>query len=176
MRHERRKWVCVAVRLFAFPAVLSGCGSSEGDGPGFATGPLMRPGDDCLRCHSAGSKYPEAKHWTLAGTIFPRADASSTEGVAGASLIVSTPDGKPVLTLVSNSVGNFYTDVALPSGFRVAVEFGGERIDMPCAPPAGNCAACHSLPPIGGPTGRIYVPGGGPSISPDFDCSSWSRP
>ncbi|HET9930380.1 MAG TPA: carboxypeptidase-like regulatory domain-containing protein [Polyangiaceae bacterium] len=150
------------------------CGS-DGDGVGFETGPLMRPGDDCSRCHAEGSPYPSAPRWSLAGTVFPKPDSPANEGVAGVTVTVTDDAGALVTTLISNEVGNFYTAAPLPKPFRVALEYQGKRIEMPCPPPAGNCGACHSLPPIGGPLGRIAVPQGLTNLTGDFDCATWSR-
>jgi hypothetical protein len=47
---------------------------------------------------------------------------------------------------------------------------------MPCPPPAGNCGACHSVPPIGAAPGRIFVPQGRDPNMPGFDCETWMRP
>lgn len=151
-----------------------GCAGEKNDELGFETGPLMRPGDDCLRCHSEGSPYPQAKHWTLGGTVYSQLDAGAESGVAGAQIVVSDASGSEIERLTSNAAGNFYTATQLPAGFRVAVEYEGKSVEMPCPPPAGNCGACHSSPPIGGPLGRVVIPR---AVTGDstFDCSSWMR-
>lgn len=161
------------VSLIGFGA--SSCGIDATEGVGFATGPLMKPGEDCLRCHAAGSNYPQAKHWSLAGTVYPTPSAEVSSGVAGAHVLVSAADGTLLETLTTNAVGNFYTANAFPSSYRIAVEYEGQRVEMPCPPPAGNCGACHSLPPIGGAPGRIAVAQGLPAMDGIFDCTSWSR-
>jgi len=161
----------------AVAALLGGlsCGENPESDLGFATGSTMLPGDDCLRCHSQGSAYPTAPHWSLAGTVYPSPDAPATAGLAGAKVIVATEGGVMHETLSTNSVGNFYSSTPLPKGFRVSVHYQGASIEMPCPPPAGNCGACHSIPPIGGPSGRIFVPLGAPPTSGTFDCETWSR-
>jgi hypothetical protein len=158
----------------ALLGVLS-CGSEPEAEFGFATGPSMLPGDDCLRCHSAGSAYPTAPHWSLAGTVFPTPDAAATAGVHGVEVVVATEAGAVLETLTTNAVGNFYSNTPLPEGFRVSLRYQGASIEMPCPPPAGNCGACHSLPPIGGPPGRISIPQGAPPTTGTFDCETWSR-
>ncbi len=170
-----RGWL-VAATLALFTSLLVGCGeSAEPDGVGFATGPTMRPGDDCLRCHSTGSDYPTAPEFAAAGTVFSRVDAATSEGVAGVHVELLTPQGDLIERLVTNAVGNFYTQSALMRGFRVVLEHDGQRLEMPCPPPAGNCGACHSLPPIGEAQGRIYVPSGGVLAEPPLDCKTWKR-
>lgn len=162
------------IGLGSIVLAASSCSGSDDD-LGFETGPLMRPGDDCLRCHSADSDYPQAPHWTLAGTVFPTLDARSDAGLSEARVLVSSNQGEQLFALTTNQVGNFYTDTPVPQGFRVAVEYQGQRIEMPCPPPAGNCGACHSLPPIGGPQGRITVAQGAPQLEGSFDCDEWTR-
>ncbi|MFZ5468080.1 MAG: hypothetical protein ACOZIN_01475 [Myxococcota bacterium] len=119
-------------------------------------GPLMRPGDNCLRCHNPQGQA-SAKPWTAAGTVFPVADAGRDQGLEGALVKLTSVDGQTV-TLVTNRVGNFYTDAALGEGFKVELEWEGRSIAMSSPPPAGSCNACHSLPPVGGAPGRIRVP------------------
>jgi len=164
------RFACVASILGAIA-----CSSEQDMGFGFATGPSMQPGDDCLRCHAPGSTYPTAPHWSLAGTVYPRPDAPATAGVQGADVVVTTEAGALLETLTTNSVGNFYSTTPLPEGFRVSVHYQGASIEMPCPPPAGNCGACHSVPPIGGPSGRISIPQGAPATTGTFDCETWSR-
>jgi hypothetical protein len=147
---------------------------TDGDGVfGFETGPLMRPGEDCDFCHRPGSQYDTAPHWTLAGTVYPRADSAANAGVAGVKVIVSQPEGDEVLTLTTNAAGNFYTDARLPSPYRVALEYQGERIEMPCPPPSGGCAKCHRRPPNGFAPGRLFIPQGRASDAQPFDCEAW---
>lgn len=142
---------------------LGACGDDSGsEGEfGFATGPLMSPGEACSRCHGERSDdYPTAPRWALGGTVYPSADAAADEGVEGVSVVISAPDGTPFETLVTNSAGNFYTARTPPEGYRVALEYEGERIEMPCSPPSGGCANCHKNPPVGNATGRLYIPQG----------------
>ncbi len=133
-----------------------------------ATGPLMRPGEDCLSCHSADSGRG-APVWSAAGTVYARADAEPHEGVTGAHVLLSRPDGSLVAKLTTNSAGNFYTPLPLPPGFRVAVEYDGQRIEMPCSPPAGLCNFCHGDPPAGRAPGRVHIPQGVDPARPPID-------
>lgn len=137
-----------------------GCSATDDGGPfGFRTGPLMKPGDNCVRCHRAErTQYPSAPDWTAAGTVYPGPDSPVADGMPGVTVVLSDADGGVIETLTTNSVGNFYTDTPLPADFRVALEYLGERIAMPCAPPSGGCAACHTIPPIGTAPGRIFIP------------------
>lgn len=154
---------------------LAACSGDSGDGGefGFATGPLMRPGEDCDFCHRPDSQYETAPHWSLAGTVYPRADSAPHDGVPGVKVLVSDGDGRPVLELTTNAVGNFYTAAELPEPYYVALEYQGERIEMPCPPPSGGCAKCHRRPPNGAAPGRLFVPQGRAGEAQPFDCDAW---
>ncbi len=169
-RWVRQRWV---VALMALASLATGCASDAKDDFGFMVGPTMQPGDDCLRCHAEHSEYPTAPRWSAAGTVFPSRDAATSQGVPGVSVMLMAPDEMLVEKLTTNAVGNFYTLTPLPEGFRVALEYRGERIEMPCPPPAGNCGACHSIPPIGEAPGRIFLPSAKDPNAPAFDCETW---
>jgi hypothetical protein len=173
-RWIRSQWI-VGLALVALAHGLIGCGGPTDEGFGFMTGSTMQPGDDCLRCHSSGSDYPTAPDFSAAGTVFPSLDAPATSGVPGVGVELLGPDGALLARLETNSVGNFYTTMPLPDGFRVRLDHAGEQLEMPCPPPAGNCGACHSLPPLGEARGRIFVPGGGMLGEPKLDCDTWTR-
>ncbi len=156
----RRITNLVATTLAAVSVVA--CSGTDNAAPaggyGFTTGALMLPGENCLRCHSSGSNYPQAPDWTLGGTVFTAADATETDGVRDAVVEITDKTGR-VLKLTTNEAGNFYTQEPLEPPFRVALEYGGKRAQMPIEAPAGSCNACHSHPdPTGGTKGRIRIP------------------
>lgn len=155
------------IGCMAMAGVLAACGAAEPEGE--YTGPLMRPGQDCLSCHSDGAGRG-APTWSAGGTVYAKADAKADEGVAGVDVLLSAPDGTLLEKLVTNDAGNFYTALPLPSGFKVALEYQGERIEMPCPPPAGLCNVCHNDPPLGAAPGRIYVPQGKDPNRPPYIC------
>jgi mono/diheme cytochrome c family protein len=146
--------------LFTWALAGAGCAQDADSSEfGFATGPMMQPGDNCLRCHrDERTDYPSAPVWTAGGTVFPGPDSPTGDGIANVAVIFSDVDGGVIETLMTNAAGNFYTPRELPLGFRVALEYEGERIEMPCAPPSGGCAACHTEPAIGGAPGRLFIP------------------
>jgi hypothetical protein len=157
----------------AFALVAIGLGACSGEEPvAETTGPLMRPGEDCLSCHSQDSGRG-APVWSAAGTVYAQADADAHEGVAGADVLLSNPDGSLITKLTTNSVGNFYTPLPLPRGYRIALEYEGERVEMPCSPPGGLCNFCHGATPAGRALGRIRIPQGADSNAPPFDCSNF---
>ena len=150
-----------------------GCGGDKQAEYDFATGPQMLPGEDCTRCHKTNSEYDRAPVWTVAGTVFPTADASPDDGVTGVSVHLLDASGSVLETLRTNAAGNFYTARALPAEYRVELEYLGERIAMPCPPPSGGCAKCHDDPPIGSAPGRIFIPQARSPESRGFDCAAW---
>lgn len=160
LRRGARSATVLALGVWLALQGVSGCaGADESEPFGFATGPLMQPGDNCLRCHrSERTQYPSAPVWTAAGTVFPGPDSPTSDGVSGVHVMLSDPDGTLIEMLTTNQAGNFYTSKPLPQGFRVGLEYEGEQIAMPCAPPAGNCGACHANPAIAGTQGRLFIP------------------
>lgn len=151
---------------------IGACGSTD-EAAGEYTGPLMRPGEDCLSCHGEGAGRG-APVRSAAGTVYARADAEAHEGVAGADVLLSDAEGALITKLTTNSVGNFYTAAPLPPGFRVAVEYERERVEVPYSPPAGLCNFCHGDPPAGRAPGRIHVPQGADPGRPPFDCNGFN--
>jgi hypothetical protein len=128
--------------------------SLEPDEP---TGPLMRPGNNCLRCHSSSGEAA-AKPFSFGGTIYADASAALCEGVMGVTVRVTDSSGI-VVSVVSNEVGNFYSDIALTPPFRIEAEVDGRIAVMPIESPTGGCTLCHSSPDaVGGALGRIRTP------------------
>jgi hypothetical protein len=168
--------VSVRITHFFVLLFLAGCQADEGGGDeAFQTtpGPTMRPGDNCLRCHNPQGQAAR-RPWTAAGTVFPKLDARASEGVEGVTVRFKDESGREVEALITNEAGNFYTDQPLPDPYFVSLEYEGEAIDMPCAPPAGSCNACHSPNPVGFAPGRIYLPGAHAERG-QFDCQDWEQ-
>jgi hypothetical protein len=95
--------------------------------------------------------------WSAGGTVYPSADSAADDGLEGVEVILTDAEEHEI-RLVTNAAGNFWTPEPLVAPFNVALEYQGRRIEMPEAPPAGSCNACHGLPPIAGAPGRIYAP------------------
>lgn len=115
--------------------------------------PVMRPGENCLRCHSGD----RAQSWTVAGTLFQSPTAAASDGLEGASVYVTDANGKG-LTLRTNSAGNFYTAEDLAFPLHIVVQKGTTQVGMMQAAPNGACNSCHGDPPQNGAPGRIYLP------------------
>lgn len=118
-------------------------------------GPLMRAGDNCLRCHRENGEAQNL--WTAAGTVYATPEADRDDGLENVQVILEDSSGK-VVTLTTNAAGNFYTAEPLLPDYRVRVERNGKSLAMSFSPPAGSCNACHSIPPVGNAPGRIFAP------------------
>ena len=88
-------------------------------------------------------------------TISPR---SSLPQRAVYEVVLEAEDGSEV-RLVTNAVGNFWTDVPLKvDGYAYLEHDGRTEVMGRNLPEVPACNACHSQPPVGGAPGRIYAP------------------
>lgn len=117
--------------------------------------PTMQPGSDCLACHVQGGSAGN-EPFTAAGTVFGSPTAALDQGVEGVEVLLSDAPGKTV-TLVTNSVGNFYTQEPLVFPIRAKLRRGDSVAAMPFPIANGGCASCHTVPPAGGAPGRLYL-------------------
>lgn len=106
----------------------------------------MLPGADCLACHDGsggggGEEDEEAPKFTAAGTAF--ADMDGTGPLSGATVRI-TDAGGTVVTLTTNSVGNFYTNEALTFPIDAEVEANGSTSTMASSVDVGGCNSCHA--------------------------------
>ena len=74
---------------------------------------------DCLSCHNGN----DAPNWTVAGTVFSDPNAPIA-GVMPDAQVIVTDANQRVLTLTTNSAGNFYTAEALAAPLSVRIERG----------------------------------------------------
>lgn len=112
-------------------------------------GPMMLPGSACRTCH----------HFTAAGTVFPLpTSACNGGGLAGVTVEISSVSGEVAATLTTNAVGNFYTDLPLPSPYRARVIApDGTTRAMAASQTEGSCAHCHRIPAAEGAPGRLSI-------------------
>lgn len=166
-RVQRVAWLGF-VSLLAIGSFGAACSAGD-DGVGYATGPTMRPGENCLACHQPGFGDP-APTWSAGGTIYGSKSAGSDEGVKGVIVTITDSTGRTE-TATTNRVGNFYFEDGLEPPYTVSIEYEGETIEMPLEAPAGACNACHSWPdPIADAPGRIFTPQGrGDWVPMDWD-------
>lgn len=153
------------MRWLVITLVLAGCGAERPRcevpnafelGAEELTGPMMRPGQNCLRCHSVGGVAGN-KVFSVGGTVFPTGDADACEGVSGVTVRVTDKNGKKV-SLVTNSVGNFWSLEPLEAPLSMEAERDGRVLTMPVTAPTGGCALCHSWPDNVSASGRIRAP------------------
>ena len=124
--------------------------------PGEQTGPTMRPGSNCLRCHVANGQAAN-EPFSVGGTVYPAHDAPLCSGVMGVTIRVTDSKGKKV-SLVTNEVGNFWSTEPLEPPLTMEAEQDGRLAAMPVTAPTGGCALCHSWPDPVSAIGRIRVP------------------
>lgn len=127
--------------------LLSACGDE--------TGPLMRPGENCMTCHTGGGQAPDQR-WTIAGTVYTTATDGSGMGVSGVNIIVTDANSKQV-TLTSNAVGNFYSKELVSFPLSTELRRGANVQKMAMKVSTGACASCHNQPSSGGAPGRLFI-------------------
>jgi len=125
---------------------LSACGGEGDDGNA-----NMRPGDDCLSCHTG-----DPVRFTAAGTVF--SGLSSSTDVGGATVSLEDPATHAVVTATTTSAGNFFffNTISFPNTVTITrsgqtashTHSSGDRL----SPQTGHCNACHAL------GFRIHVP------------------
>ncbi len=116
--------------LLAASVVLAASACGPDDGAGSSTGATMRPGENCLSCHS---------NFTLAGTVYA---ADTLLGVGGVDVAVT--DGGGVHHYTSNSAGNFFTTDPLSALLGISVTRGSGVSSMSSVNSAtGACNSCH---------------------------------
>jgi hypothetical protein len=137
-------------RLLAATALaaltLAACGSDDDDG-----GPTMLPGSNCLSCHSGSGEAPA---FTAAGTVYGAGNAAADAGLQGAAVTLTGSGNGQVVTLTTNSAGNFFTSQPLTAPISVLVARGGQTATMSRA--TGACGSCHA-PGTGVHPTRVHV-------------------
>lgn len=153
--------VCVAAAFALFACSGTGgsepapenCSTSPADSPD-EKGELMRPGGNCISCH----QQEGAPAYTIAGTVMgDYADDADCEGLEGVVVEITGADGK-VLTLETNSVGNFLYAGSVAKPYTARVLADGEELAMLAPQNDGNCANCHTEVGTSGAPGRIVSP------------------
>jgi cytochrome c553 len=104
------------------------------------------PGQDCGSCHNkSGSEAALEYWWTVAGTVF------KTNGSAQKSATIElwTKPGKQgtmVKRLVTDDLGNFYTDQILnfQGGVYPVIITASDEKKMSSAFSGGSCNSCHN--------------------------------
>ena len=122
-------------------------GGHEGSGE-------MDPGQDCIACHASG----EGPKYTIAGTVFKDMnEKNDCGGVAGVQVVITGADGG-VVTLTTNSAGNFYTRANLALPYTAKLLQNGNLRVMAAAQTVGACNSCHTEQGANNAPGRIMAP------------------
>jgi hypothetical protein len=123
-------------------------------------GPAMRPGQNCMACHSATPEgsggLPDGEHghqaspyWSVAGTVFYA--NKTTAGFEGAEIQVTDANGWS-FSLRSNEAGNFYSAESLTFPLHVCISANGTVSCQQSTLTSGACNSCHSA------TGSVGTP------------------
>lgn len=123
--------------------------------PGVPSGPLHRPGQPCVLCHSdAGGEEP----FSLAGTVY--VDAATARPIDGVEVRIVDSSGRKFST-VTNCAGNFMVRPSEYSpNFPCWVSLRSGDVFREMSSPIyreGSCAACHKEPRGPSSAGRVYL-------------------
>lgn len=116
---------------------------------------LMKPGRSCIACHNATG----AKHFTIAGTVYPTIhEPNDCNGASGGNLNVVIIDAQGVShNIPVNSAGNFIRITSIPLPYKAMVVRGTEVLEMKTPQFNGDCNSCHTERGDGAP-GRVLAP------------------
>lgn len=116
----------------------------------------MHPGVACMECHLAERRRGEdAPSYTAAGTVFPTLrEPDDCNGASAATIEIIDANGK-IVTLTSNSAGNFYTRAALTMPIRARVTSGDVVREMLTPVNSGDCNSCHTQEGAENAPGRV---------------------
>jgi hypothetical protein len=137
----------VPVLLALATLTLAACGGEEDEGGGACggTASTMRPGENCLGCHT----------FTGAGTVYALGAAGACDGLTGVTVEIAGANA--TVSKTTNSAGNFYTSTAFGAPFTVTLTNGADTATHThAAGTAGACNSCHS--PTGLVGARLHVP------------------
>lgn len=160
-----RRWIrLVAPLLCALAAVA--CGNPVQDNlikslgpedPHVRRGPLHRPGQPCLACHSpAGHRSP---YFSVAGTVYQTQERNSPPA---RDVIVELTDAKKrTYKVATNCAGNFYVqqaDYRPVYPMHVTMHYAGADAPMiTVVNRDGSCATCHADPQSWQSAGHVYM-------------------
>lgn len=174
----RRVTTTLAALVCALSAVA--CGNPVQDNlirslgpekPGVRRGPLHRPGQPCLACHSAaGGRHP---YFSVAGTVYQTQDPKSPP--ARGVIIELTDAQKRVFKVATNCAGNFYVqqkDFQPIYPMHVKLHYGGVAIPpmVTAVNRDGSCATCHAGPLTWKTLGHLYVDPNAVVVFPKSSC------
>jgi len=122
---------------------------------GVRPGPLHRPGQPCLVCHSEGGQPPV---FSVAGTIYRRKGKSEGANKVDVLLVDAA---KRVFHVKTNCAGNFYVtpgEYTPTYPMWVTVSIGDYSSDMASRIyREGSCAGCHVKPTGPQSPGEVFL-------------------
>ena len=120
--------------------------------------PYMRPGGECIGCHT---RLHHGPLFDIAGTVYPTAhepDDCNGYGGSNVTVVVIDATGREI-SLQPNAVGNFGARrTGLVTPYRAKVVFEGRELTMASEQTNGDCNACHTLEGKEMAPGRIVIP------------------
>jgi hypothetical protein len=155
---------CLTLFAVGVLSVVSGCGDPVhdssvealgGEAPGVPKGPLHRPGQPCVLCHSGQGNAPT---FLLAGTVYVAAGSLTPIDGVQVSLIDSL---NHQFVATTNCAGNFFVrpqDFSSDAPIWVTMRRDAVFRAMNTAIYRdGSCAGCHSDPASRSATGHVYL-------------------
>jgi hypothetical protein len=117
----------------------------------------MRPGNECIACHTR----ERGPAYAVAGTVMGAYDDDyNCRGVPGAKVEIIGSDGA-ITTLTTNSAGNFFlarSSSRIQMPFTARVTFNDRTYTMEHETSNGDCNSCHSDVGDQDAVGRIVIP------------------
>jgi len=117
----------------------------------------MRPGQECVKCHSSD----EGPIFTVAGTVYPTGhepDGCFSNPPSGITVIITDSKGVEKTIPVSTKSGNFSTTAKLTPPFTAVVSDGEKTREMKRSVDVADCNSCHTQDGDTGAPGRIVLP------------------
>lgn len=105
-------------------------------------------GQNCGSCHNKNGNEAEleARWWTVSGTVFNSQNGAQNNAIVE---LWEKPNrqGKLVKRLVSDDLGNFYTNQILnfKGGVYPTITVNNQTISMGSAFNGGSCNSCHGI-------------------------------
>ena len=140
------------------------------EAPGVPEGPLHRPGQPCVLCHS--SSGPGDLEMSFGGTVYQY--PGDPRPLAGAFVDFIDSTGA-TYTTATNCAGNFFVQPADYSPHFpvwVTLRYGGVPVEM--SSPIfreGSCAVCHVEPKTVDSAGQVYFAPDPSFLFPPDGCS-----
>lgn len=116
--------------------------------PAVPTGPLHRPGQPCVLCHSSGGPA-NSRSFAVGGTIYATNASTSAPAANIEVRFVDARSSGPFQSVFTNEAGNFFVDESdwdTTFPFRVGIYRDGKLLaEMGTTVNRdGSCATCHA--------------------------------